>query len=198
MIESILASFLFWVSFTLSPGPFWTAVMESAKHTGWWRLTKNFVIYQFIGWAPQVVLITIIVSFVGAISLQLVAALHFFGGGVIFYLSYLILKTKIQKKKFDFHWKKMMVISWSSPKVWVTVPIGALSASYADEVLWNAILFYLFGAPLFYAGFYLWAFLGKQGGKIAKEKFSYFTTALLVFFGIYLIVEGFQLLGAIK
>ena len=79
---------------------------------------------------------------------------------------------------------------WSNPKIWTTVPAGALSANYSESLIVNMLGFYFIALPIFLVGVFFWATIGKQGNKIAPKKFGYFTAFLLIGFGIYLIYKG--------
>ena len=84
----------------------------------------------------------------------------------------------------------MFVLGWSNPKIWTTVPAGALSANYSESLIVNMLGFYFIALPIFLVGVFFWATIGKQGNKIAPKKFGYFTAFLLIGFGIYLIYKG--------
>ena len=98
---------------------------------------------------------------------------------VIFYLAYKNLTLTQAKKKFDFNWKAMLALGWSNPKAWLTMPVGALSATYTDSLIINMLGFYFIALPLFLFGLFFWGTIGKQGNKIAPKKFGYFTAFLL-------------------
>ena len=61
MIEPIIASIVFWASFVFSLGPFWTAIMAAAQTMSYKELYKNYLFYQLIGGAPQIMLIVFLV-----------------------------------------------------------------------------------------------------------------------------------------
>ena len=182
MLESVFASYIFWISFVFSIGPFWLVVMESARHTKWQYLFKNYAIYQLVCWGPQIIIISIITNIIGGLHPDLLFIMHLLGGFFIFYFAYKMLQASIREGNFDFHWKRMFLISWTNPKVWTTVPIGSLSAQYTEKIWLNSLYFYFFGLPIFFIGLFFWIFLGQQSLKIAKEKFSYFYFFFISYF----------------
>lgn len=196
IIEQLLPSFLFWASFTLSAGPFWITVASSAKNTPIFELLRHFVIYQMFGWFPMVILISMMIKILGKLNAALYNSLYFVGAAVIFYLAYKTLKSAIDSDaKFVFTWKAMMILSWTNPKVWLTVPAGVLTANYSGNNLSDSLIFFLTGLPLYFFGFFLWANIGKYGAKIAKDKFNMFNALLLVSYALYLLYEGFKALS---
>lgn len=196
IVEPYLASFLFWASFTLSAGPFWITVASSAKNTPIAELHRHFLIYQVFGWFPMIVLISMMVKTIGQLHQGIYNSLYFVGATVIFYLAYKTIKSTIESNaKFVFTWKAMMLLSWTNPKVWLTVPAGVLTANYTNSELNDSLIFFLIGVPLYFFGFFLWANIGKYGAKIAKDKFNIFNAILLIAYASYLLYEGFQALS---
>jgi len=192
-IEQFLPSFLFWASFTLSAGPFWITVASSAKQTPIFELLRHFVIYQVFGWFPMIIVISMMVKTLGQLHAGIYKSLYFVGAAVILYLAYKTLKSAIESKaKFVFTWKAMILLSWTNPKVWLTVPAGVLTANYSSNHLGDSLIFFLIGLPLYYFGFFLWANIGKYGAKIAKDKFNIFNAILLVSYALYLLYEGIK------
>lgn len=191
-LENALPSFLFWASFTLSAGPFWITVASSAKHTPISELFRHFSIYQVIGWFPMIIFISMLVKTIGQLHQGFYNSLYFIGAGVILYLAYKTFKSTTQKDaSFVFTWKAMMLLSWTNPKVWLTVPTGVITANYGTSNLSNSLIFYLLGLPLYLFGFFMWANIGKYGAKIAKDKFNLFNAGLLLAYACYLLYEGF-------
>ena len=83
----------------------------------------------------------------------------------------------------------MMLISWTNPKVWLTLPAGYLAANFTGNLLVDILLFFGLGLPFFFTGVYLWGMIGRQGAKVAKEKLAWFNAFLLVAFGCFLLYE---------
>ncbi len=193
LFDQYFPSFLFWASFTLSAGPFWITVASSAQNTPIRELFRHFFIYQAISWLPMIILIVMMVKTVGQLHQGIYHSLYFVGSAVILYLAFKTLKSSIsQQATFVFTWKAMMLLSWANPKVWLTVPAGALTADYTNHAFVDSILFYLVGVPLYFIGFFMWANIGKYGAKIAKEKFNIFNALLLFSYGAYLLYEGIK------
>jgi len=191
-LENIFPSFLFWASFILSVGPFWITLSSSAKETPITELFRHFLIYQLVGWFPMILIISAMVQSIGQTHQGIYNSLYFLGAGVILYLAYKTLKSTIQKEaSFVFTWKAMLLLSWTNPKVWLTIPTGVLTANYTDNDFNNSLIFYFIGIPLYIFGFFLWANIGKYGAKIAKEKFNIFNAMLLLAYAAYLLYEGF-------
>ena len=192
ILENILPSILFWASYTLSAGPFWITVASSAKNTPISELFRHYFIYQFVGWFPFIFFISLMVKTIGRLHQNFYNNLYFIGAGVILYLAYKTLKTSTQKDaNFIFTWKAMVLLSWTNPKAWLTLPAGAITANYVTSEITNSIIFYFIGLPLYFFGFFMWANIGKYGAKIAKEKFNIFNTILLVSYACYLLYEGY-------
>ena len=195
MTESIIATFLFWSAFVFSAGAFWTTVMEVANHTDFKTLYKNYCLYLIFGWLPIIVVIGLVVGVIGGFDPNIVKALYFIGAFVILYLAWKIVRTRQgSHKKLDFNWKAMSLLSWTNPKVWISIPPGFLAANFTDQLWLNIALFYVVGIPLFLLGIYMWGMIGRQGAKIAKDKLSYFNAGLLALFASYLLYQGVQLL----
>lgn len=195
-IDQYLPSFLFWASFTLSAGPFWITVASSAKNTPITTLFRHFLIYQIFGWFPMILVISMMVKTIGQLHAGIYNSLYFVGAAVIFYLAYKTLKSSLNKDAgFTFTWKAMMLLSWTNPKVWLTVPAGVITANYTTSNIADSLIFFFIGVPLYYFGFFMWANIGKYGAKIAKEKFNIFNTLLLVSYALYLLYEGIMALN---
>ena len=197
IFEGLLPSILFWASFTLSAGPFWITVASSAKHTAIRELFRHFLIYQIVGWFPMILLISMMVKTIGQLHQGFYKSLYFIGAGVILYLAYKTFKSTVQKDAaFVFSWKAMMLLSWTNPKVWLTIPAGVLTANYTANDMSNSFIFYLIGMPLYFFGFFMWSNIGKYGAKIAKDKFNIFNAFLLLAYALYLLYEGFVVISA--
>ena len=181
---------MFWSSFVFSLGPFWAATMAAARTTSFKDLYKNYILYQILGGMPQILLIVFLVNIIGFWNEHLFTILYFVGAIFIFYLAYKNFHSQLSQNTFDFNWKVMFVLGWSNPKIWTTVPAGALSANYSESLIVNMLGFYFIALPLFLFGLFFWGTIGKQGNKIAPKKFGYFTAFLLIGFGIYLIYKG--------
>ena len=140
----------------------------------------------------MILVISMMVKTVGQFHKGIYNSLYFIGAGVIFYLAYKTFKSTVQKDaSFVFSWKAMMLLSWTNPKVWLTVPAGVLTANYTANDISNSLIFYIIGMPLYLFGFFMWANIGKYGAKIAKDKFNIFNAMLLLAYATYLLYEGF-------
>ena len=139
----------------------------------------------------MIMVISIMVKTIGQLHQGIYNSLYFIGAAVIFYLAYKTLKSSVQKNAdFVFAWKAMMLLSWTNPKVWLTVPAGVLTANYTTSTITNSLIFFVIGVPLYFFGFFMWANIGKFGAKIAKDKFNIFNAILLVSYATYLLYEG--------
>ena len=191
MKESFLASVLFWCTFGISVGPFWTAVMEEARHSNFAFICRNYYLYLVLGWLPVVITIGVAVGLLGGISSAVVDLLYFPGAAVIFYLSWRVLSSlKSEVKRMQFDLKSMILLTWSNPKVWLVVPTGFLTAQYSDSLAVNIIVFYFVSVPILSICLYVWFMIGRGGAKIAKRKIGYFNSFLLALFGLYLLYQG--------
>jgi len=165
--------------------------MSSAKHTPISELFRHFLIYQVLGWFPIIMVIGAIVKTIGRLHEGIYTSLYFIGAAVIFYLAYKTYQSTITNKaSFKFNWKAMTLLSWTNPKVWLTVPTGVLTANYTDSGSMNILIMFIIGIPLYFFGFFMWAYMGKFGAKIAKDKFNIFNALLLFVYGAYLLYEG--------
>jgi threonine/homoserine/homoserine lactone efflux protein len=88
----------------------------------------------------------------------------------------------------------MVLVSWTNPKVWLTIPAGYLAANFTGNLPVDVLIFFFIGSPLFLAGVFIWGTIGRQGAKLAREKIGYFNAALLAAFGCYLLYQGVGLL----
>jgi len=141
----------------------------------------------------MIILISMMVKRLGQLHTGIYNSLYFVGATVIFYLAYKTLRSSLAKDAtFVFTWKAMMLLSWTNPKVWLTVPAGVLTSDYTNNAFADSLVFFLIGVPLYYFGFFMWAYIGKFGAKIAKDKFNIFNAILLVAYASYLIYEGIQ------
>ena len=193
MFEALLSTTLFWSTFAFSAGPFWTAIMEEAKHQPFLTIYRHYSIYFILGWLPLIATIGLITHTIGQINQQVLTALYFIGAGAIFYFAWkVIVQTRHEGKTFHFHWQSMLILSWLNPKAWLTIPSGFLAAQYTDQLWINILLFFFISIPPMYTALYLWGQLGRQGAKIAHHKISYMNALLLSLFGSYLLYEGFQ------
>jgi hypothetical protein len=193
--ESALAALTFWSAFAFSIGPFWIATMDAAKHTSFYTLYRNYLIYMFVGWLPINFFIGMVVGTVGKINEDIYTVMYFIGAGVIFWLAYRVMgKSGGDGKPFEFNWKTMVLVSWTNPKVWLTLPAGYLAANFTGNLPVDVLIFFFIGSPLFIAGVYIWGMIGRQGAKIARQKIGYFNAALLAGFAGYLLYQGFGLL----
>jgi len=194
IVENSLPSFLFWASFILSAGPFWITLASSAKQTSISELFKHFLLYQLVGWFPKIMLINLMVKTIGQFHQGIYNSLYFVGAGVILYLAYKTLKSAVSDgASFVFTWKAMVLLSWTNPKAWLTIPTGVLTANYVQSDIANGIIFYLIGVPLYIFGFFMWSNIGKYGAKIAKDKFNIFNAMLLLSYALYLLYEGIKI-----
>ena len=188
--DYVIATLTFWVSFAFSVGAFWTALMLAAPHMTLLKLYQHYMIYLFVGWLPVIVIIglgvNIVYSFIGEYDY----ILHILGGCIIFYMAAKSLQTAKENKPFYFNWKAMSLVTYTNPKVWLTIPSGFLSAHYTDSSFINIGLFYALGVPIFLVAVFFWAIVGRIGVKISRKKFSYFTATLLFLFGVFLFYEG--------
>ena len=196
MNQSFIAALTFWSAFVFSIGPFWIATMDAARGTSFPRLYRHYLIYTLLGWLPVNFIIGFTVRTLGKLNEDLFTALYFVGAGVIFWLAYkVIAKTSASNGGFDFNWKTMCLISWTNPKVWLTIPPGYLAANFTDNTIANILIFFWIGFPLFLIGVYVWGMIGRQGARIAKGKIAYFNAALLGGFGLYLLYQGVMLIS---
>lgn len=194
MTEAFLSTALFWLAFAYSPGPFWTAVMQAAPTTHLGLLYRHYIFYVCTGWLAFNAFAIIFTQTVGAFSPHFTAWMHIVGLLVIFWIAYKILYTQTSTAQTDFvfNWKQMSMVTWSNPKCYLLIPIGALSANFGESIPFNAILFWLTGLPIFMVGLLFWAMLGRLGAKVSMRALSYFNIALLLLFAGYLGFEGYQ------
>lgn len=197
MKESLIAAVTFWSAFAFSIGPFWIATMDAAKNNSFANLYKNYLIFLFLGWFPINFLIGILVGTIGKFNEDIYTVLYFVGSGVIFWLAYKVMnRSNVSSSGFEFNWKTMILISWTNPKVWLTIPAGYLAANFTGNLILDVILFFLISVPLFLSGVYIWGMIGRQGAKVAGSKMGYFNAALLAGFGCYLLYQGITLITA--
>lgn len=192
MLESVLASLLFWGVFGYSPGLFWSAVMQYGADGG--RLPplfRTYVAYYASTWLVVVWASTGAVMVFGQINPWFSVGLHFAGLGMIGWLAVKFLRPGIvrQTVSFNLSLKLMSLITVTNPKVWLLIPVGGLSANYTGSSFANIVLFWAMGAPVLTSGFLLWFFIGRVGAGISVRGFKTFNLMLLALFGGYLAFE---------
>lgn len=139
----------------------------------------------------MIIVISMMVKTIGQLHAGIYKSLYFIGATVILYLAYKTFQSSLKKDaEFTFTWKAMMLLSWTNPKVWLTVPAGVITANYTTNNITDSLIFFLIGVPLYYFGFFMWANIGKYGARIAKDKFNLFNAFLLVSYALYLLYEG--------
>ena len=197
MTENILATLLFWAAFAYSPGPFWAAIMQYAATHSFKKIYKNYIVYFCSGWLSLCVTITLLTHYLSQILTPLILMIHLFGPLFILYIAYKVYRSNVRLQdgaSFDFNWKNMALLSWSNPKCWILVPIGAVNAQFTEIALLDAILYTLIGLPLFLSGIAFWGNLGRLGAKVSIRAISYFNIFLLLAFALLLEYEGWLLL----
>ena len=198
MYEPVIATFVFWSTFVFTIGPYWIAIMDAARDTSFVVLYRNFLIYCLVSWFPLNAIIGLLVGTVGNIHEGMYTGLYFVGAMVIFYMAYKTAQNRAGTGKgFDFNWKMMALVSWSSPKVWTAIPAGFLAATYTSNLYVNIVIFFLVGMPLFLFGVYFWGMIGRQGARLAKGKIAVINALLLAGFGVYLLYRGFLLVQGV-
>jgi len=192
--ESVIASLTFWSAFAFSIGPFWIATMQAAKTMSFPSLYKHYLLYLVLGWLPINFFIGMMVGTIGQFNEKIYTVLYFIGAIVIFWFAWKVTKTApANGKGFEFRWKAMILVSWTNPKVWLTIPPGFLAANFTGNLVLDTLIFFWIGAPLFLIAVYMWGMIGRQGAKIAKDKIGYFNAFLLAGFGVYLLYQGLKL-----
>ncbi len=168
--------------------------MEAAPGTTFKKLYADYFLYLIAGWLPVAIICAILSDFIANVSGGIFAAMHFLGGAYVIFLAIKVLRAKIKTgKPFDFNWKKMCIVTYLNPKVYILLPVGFLTAQLTDILAINIAFFYLSGIPLFLFGVYFWGIIGRAGAKISLRYISYFNAFLLISFGSYLIYNGFMM-----
>lgn len=191
MKEAILAGFIFWGAFAVSPGPWWIAFMEAAKDTPLRVLYRNMSIYCIVGELPFIYITCGPVALLGGVHPLVLHILHFVGAAFMLYLAAKTLAAKLGKsRKFNYDWRSMTLVHWTNPKAWITIPIGSLTATYTDSLPLNLFGFYIIGLLVMFPASYLWATIGREGAKMAHGKLSYLNAFLFAAFAFYLLWRG--------
>ncbi len=192
--SDFFATVFFWIAFAFSAGPFWTALMASATTTSFKTIYANYFLYLIFGWLPLIAFIATIVAQIGSLGVQVDLALHLIGTVVIFGMAWMIFQSEPGKVGgFDFNWKKMSLLSWTNPKVWLLIPVGFLSANITSSVPLNIALYGLVGVPFFLVGVFVWGMLGRLGARISFKHVNRFNALLMALFGFYLAFSGWTL-----
>ncbi len=168
--------------------------MQAAPTTSLGFLYRHYILYCCVGWLSFNTFAVFFTQTIGAFSPHFTAWLHIVGLFVIFWIAYKIVRTQTStaQSEFVFNWKQMSMVTWSNPKCYLLIPIGALSANFSDSTFFNAFLFWLTGVPIFMISLFFWAMLGRLGAKVSMRALSYFNIALLLLFAGYLGSEGYQ------
>jgi threonine/homoserine/homoserine lactone efflux protein len=189
---ALFASIAYWISFGFSPGPFWAAWMTHHAQEGSLAVYKQYIPYLLGVFCVQCFLLALMVQFFGQINANLLVPLYFIGGGYIIYFGIRSFKAAIASKKVDFGFKQMAILGLTNPKVYLTVPIGSLSANYFEvNAIWNSAFFaFIIAAPVVLSGSLFYVLLAKLSTKMLMDKVKYFTSGLLLVYGLYLWFEG--------
>ena len=172
MPESIIAILSFWIAFYFSPGPWWFAFMDTAKNASTRWLVRNLGVCIIVGWLPFVAISSAIARVLGGIHSAILLALYFIGGGYMLYLAYKTVTAAKQSAATEpnFNWKAMIILDWSNPKAWLTIPAASLASTYADSAAANIAIFAMASVPVLLIAAVFWTVVARQGAKIAGDK----------------------------
>ncbi len=130
--------------------------MEGAKTMSFPSLYRHYIFYLFVGWMPINFLIGIMVGTVGQFNQDIYTILYFIGAGVIFWFAWKVTQSApASSGGFEFKWKAMVLVSWTNPKVWLTIPPGYLAANFTGNLVVDTLLFFWIGVPLFLISVYV-------------------------------------------
>ena len=195
MTEKLISSAVFWFSFAYTIGPFWLAVMRRASEGEIAKFYKHYIPYLLFSWLIEITLIVWTVNYFGGLHTTLITAMHFIGAALILRMALSIFTNKGNKEiRVRFNFWDMTLLSLSNPKIWSSVPAGALIATYTDSLLLNGVIFWAISLPLFLSSSIIWVALGKQGVRILGDKLQIINSTLMAGFALYLLYKGILLL----
>lgn len=190
MINAITGSMVFWFSFAFTIGPFWLMLMQAAKDYPITYIYKHYIPHYTLSLLPLLTVIASIVSFVNLMELPFFKYMYILGAGVIFFLAYRALRSTVTAAKIEYNWKVMAMVTFTNPKMYISAPVGALSATFTDNAILNGFLFGVVAFPIFCTALGMWYYIGRIGYRLAAEKFAYFNCTLLCGFAIYLLYSA--------
>ena len=169
--------------------------MEAAKSTPPRRLAREFAVFIVAGWFPFVAVCAGVARFLGGIHELVLLFLYFFGGGFMLYLAAKTLSAaKPGGRALNFDWKAMTVLVWGNPKAWLSIPAGSLAADYSESEAANILFFIVLNLPAQISAAAWWAFVARQGVKIAGDRrMGYANAFMLAGFAAYLLWRGGEL-----
>lgn len=190
--EAVILTAIFWFSFAFSPGPFWMAWMNYHTQRTHLKIYRDYLIYVCLVFSTHSFVLAVAVYAFGYINENLFIPLYFIGGSFIIYLGIKSFYLHTKSKKISFNLKHMTMLSLSNPKVYLTVPTGALGAFFfEDNMILNALIFStVFLIPINILGSVFFMLIAKASYKIALDKVNYFISSLLIFYGVYLMYKG--------
>ncbi len=191
-----LPAIAFWFSFAFTPGPFWMAWMNYHTQENSLSIYKQYLIYLFLFFAPfNFLMAYLILQANDALSFSLIP-LYFIGASFIIYLAIKSFYLQVKKAKISFTFWNMVIITCTSPKIYLTVPAGVLSMMKLDElsVITKSLIFAVVVPPILLAGSVFFLALAKMGNRLMMNKVRYVTSSLLLGYGLFLLYEGIILL----
>lgn len=195
--EAFIAVLVFWFTFAFTPGPFWINYSQAAKDASLRKIVIPYLIYLLTFFFPLTILIAIAIRFIESWNEIIITSLYFIAPIFLFYLVYKMLKGAKLNITYKFGYKEMVLTNALNPKYWLTVPVGALPATFftsdsITNVVLNGFIFGAVVAPIAIIAGLFWFYLAKGVYVIALNKMTYFLALCLVGYNIYLIYLGVE------
>lgn len=194
----LLPAALYWVSFSFTPGPFWLSWMNYHSQPNTAHTYKVYLLYLLTYFAGMCFALSYAVQTVVVFTSSLLLPLYFIGSGVMIYIAVESYRMQAKKQRLRFTYVTMVSISITNPKVYLSVPAGALSVvGLTHSTAINSLLFsYVVMVPIVLSGSLLFFALGKLSLKSGfTQPIQRITSLGLFAYGLYLAVEGVLLAG---
>ena len=196
-LQKITPAIIFWLSFSMTPGPFWLTWMNYHTQPNTFGIYKKYIVYLITYFATSCFLVSYLVLTTVVWQKKILLPLYFIGAIVIFYIAIKSFNSQLKKKRIKLTYLSMVSISIFNPKFYLSVPVGSLSIiNVTESSLFNSIIFsYVVMMPIILSGSLLYFFLGKLSLKSSYTKIIQgFTSILLMSYAVYLLIEGILLL----
>ncbi len=196
MLEAFIATTIFWLSFALSPGPFWLAWMSYTAQNSLKTAYRVYLSYLFTAFFLQTLILCWIVLYFGATFSEYFDWLYLLSGIYIAYLAITSFKLTLSSKPIKFRYLEMSMISLTNPKVYLSVPAGAISATYTGSIFLDSLIFAgVVMLPCVLLGSIIYAGIAKASNHLLKSKnfLGMFSSGLLALYAVYLFYEYAQI-----
>ena len=191
--QNLLPAIIFWISFSFTPGPFWLIWMNYHTQNNTLHIYKAYILHILTCLFPLSMGLSYLVHSSIAWNKNILLPLYFIGGAVIVYLGIKAIYAKVKNIKIELNYLKIVMISATNPKLYLTVPAGSLSIiNFSNSTILNTFVFsFIVMIPIILSGSLFFYFLAKLSLRTSYTSvIKNITNSIMVGYGIYLIVQG--------